>query len=89
MPLPCSSSGVHDGREQEGPQRRFLVRVRGCDERLVRPGSVCSALRCYWSRTSLRLCGRSNKEKLVHAWFLCARWSVAHGSRVVFLEVSS
>ena len=22
--------GAHDGREQEGPRRRFLVRVRGC-----------------------------------------------------------
>ena len=76
-PLPCSSSGVHDGREQEGAQRHFLVRVRllqWCDERLVRPGSVCSALMCCWSRTSLRLCCRSNKEKLVHACFPCTGW---------------
>ena len=65
---------MHDGREQVGPQRRFHVRVRECDERLVRPGSVCSPLRCYWSRTSLRLCGRSNKEKLVRAWLLCTGW---------------
>ena len=26
-------------------------------------GAICSALRCYWSRTSLKLCGHSNGDK--------------------------